>query len=168
MSVEQATRRLRLWSILVIIGVFLAGAIAGAGVFAWLRPAPPWRPRRGDLPALFNELDLTPDQREKVTAIFEKHRAASWAIIQGNFPRVRAEQEQSNREIRAILTDAQIKKLDEIESRPRPPHHRGGMGWGPPPPGDAGERQPGGHVPAPRERLPPGETRDDHPAPQPR
>ncbi len=164
MSVEQATRRLRLWSILVIVGVFLAGAIAGAGVFAWLHPARQWRPRRSDLPALFSELDLTPDQREKATAIFDKHRAAIESMLQANFPRVRAEQEQSNRELRAILTDAQRKKLDEIEARPRPGHHRGGMGWGSPAPGDAGERQPGANVPSPRERVPTG----NQPAPQPR
>jgi uncharacterized membrane protein len=141
MSVEQTTRRLQLWSILVIVGVFLAGAIAGAGVFAWLRPARQWRPYRRDLPAFFNELDLTPDQREKATAIFDKHRVAIEAILKANFPRVRAEQEQSNRELREILTDGQRKKLDEIEARPRP-HHKGGMGRGFPGPGESKEEPP--------------------------
>jgi hypothetical protein len=141
MSVEGAARRLRLWSILVIVGVFLAGAIAGAGVFAWSHPERQWRPHRRDLPALFNELDLTPDQREKATAIFDKHRAVIESILKENFPRVRAEQEQSNRELRAILTDGQRKKLDEIEARPRP-HHRGGIGRGFPGPGETKEEPP--------------------------
>ncbi len=162
MAVEQAARRLRLWSILVIVGVFLAGAVAGAGLFAWLRPGRQWRPHRRDLPALFSELNLTPEQREKATAIFDKHRAVIESILKANFPRVRAEEEQSNRELREILTDAQRKKLDEIEARPRPGRHRGGIGR-------PGEHQPVGNGAAPGERRPDGEASGDPPpAPQPR
>ena len=168
MSVEQAARRLRLWSILVIVGVFLAGAVAGAGLFAWLRPGRQWRPHHRDLPALFSELNLTPEQRETATAIFDKHRAAIESIIKANFPRVRAEEEQSNRELRAILTDAQRKKLDEIEARPRPGRHRGGIGRAFPAPGDAGERQPVDNAAAPGKRWPNGEASGDPPPPQPR
>ncbi len=146
MSADDPARRIRLWSVLVVVGVFLAGAIAGAGVFAWVRPPPhKWRPHHRDLPALFTELDLTAEQSEKAKAIFEKHRATVESILKADFPRMRAADEQSNREFRSILTDVQRKKFDEIEARPRPGRHKG-FGGGPPPPGAPGERGPVGEL----------------------
>jgi Spy/CpxP family protein refolding chaperone len=128
-------RRLHLWSGLIVLGVFLAGAVAGAGVYAWLRPpAPPMMgPPPGGLPGPLRELNLTPEQREQAKAIFEKHRATVEALIQESFPRVRAAQEQMDRELRAILTEEQARKFDELRARhpPRPP---GGPGRGGPPP----------------------------------
>lgn len=168
MSSDAGARRVRLWSILVIAGVFLAGAVAGAGLFAWLRPPPhKWRPHRPDLPALFSELELTPDQREKATAIFDKHRAAVESILKASFPRVRAEEEQSQRELRTILTDAQQKKLDEIEARPRPPHRRRGFGKGFPSPGEPGERESAGGPSAPPDRTSNRERAGEVPPPSP-
>lgn len=127
----NAARHLRLWSGLVLFCVFLAGAVAGAGVFAWWRP-PPWssRPHK-DLPPYFNELEMTAEQREKAKAIFSRHRTTVESIIKQNFPRVRAANEQTEREFRSILTDVQNKKLDEIEAR-RPPSGKH-QGWMAPP-----------------------------------
>jgi Spy/CpxP family protein refolding chaperone len=114
-------------------------------VFAWLRPAGrPWRPHHKDLPALFAELELTAEQREKAKEIFDRHRATVESILKQNFPRVRATEAQTQRELRAILTETQNKKLDEIEAR-RPPGRRGRFGWkgGPPTPGGPGSREAG-------------------------
>ncbi len=133
MAGDNAARRLRLWSGLVLFCVFLAGGVAGAGVFAWWRPpAHSLKPHR-DLPQHFNELDMTAEQREKANAIFAKHRATVESILKQNFPRVRAANEQTEREFRSILTDVQNKKLDEIEARRPPPgRHQGWMGGAPP------------------------------------
>ncbi len=151
MAGDSEARRLHLWSGLIVLSIFLAGAVAGAGVFAWLRPAGrPWRPHHRDLPALFAELELTAEQREKAKGIFDKHRAIVESILKQNFPRVRAADEQTQRELRAILTETQNKKLDEIEARRPPPGRRGHFGWmgGPPTPGGPGARE-AGDVPSP-------------------
>ena len=119
----DASRRLHLWSGLIVLGVFLAGALAGAGVFAWLRPlpAPPRFP--GGFHALLRELDLTPEQQRQARAIAEKRHAAMEEVLKQTFPQVRAAQEEMDRELRAILTDAQAKKFDEIRARHPPPPH---------------------------------------------
>ena len=105
----------------------MCGAVAGAGAFAWLRPQrmrihppPPWQAER------LHELDLTPEQEQKAEAILEKQRLGVEAVIKETFPRVRAVEEQAHREMRAILTDAQAKKFEEMSARhPRHPPHPG-------------------------------------------
>lgn len=158
---EPSVHRLRLWSGLIFLCVFLSGAVAGAGMYAWLRPrsarlpAPP----AGALPPPLRELDLTPQQREQARAIWEKHRGTIEGLLQQTFPQVRAVHEQMEKELRAILTEAQAKKFDELRTRmPRP---RGGPGFpgapgGPrPPPGEGFGLPPppeeGSHPPSPPE-----------------
>jgi len=134
MSSDNSRRRLHLWSALILLGVFLCGAVAGAGAFAYLRPQrmrmhppPGWHLDR------LRELDLTPEQQRKAEAILENRHREDEAVIRETFPRVRAAEEQMEREMRAILTDAQAKKFDEISARHRlhPPHP--GMHPFPPP-----------------------------------
>jgi hypothetical protein len=142
MTAEMTVRRLHLWSGLIVLGIFLAGAFTGAGVYAWLRTpgAPPPPPHAGGVPPHLLELGLTPDQQQKAQAIFDKHRTDIEAALQLTFPRVRAVQAQMESELRAILTPAQARKLDEIQAR-RPPPPPGGPQNGPPglgpPPGGA-------------------------------
>jgi hypothetical protein len=141
MTAPDATvRRLHVWSGLIVLGVFLGGAATGAGVYAWFHPAHHrFRPPGGDV--LFGplrELNLSPDQERKAKAILEKHHEAMEAMLKETFPRMRAAQEQMDRELRAILTEEQAKKFDEIRAR-RPPPPPGGpgrfgpRGFGPPP-----------------------------------
>ncbi len=141
MTADTSTRRLHLWSGLIVLCVFLAGAVAGAGVLAWLRPPAPPRPpppRAGWLQRHLSELELTAEQQKSAQALFDKYRATVEAAVQETFPRTRAAQEQMERELRAILTEAQAKKLDEIQARRPPPplgglRHPGPPGFGPPP-----------------------------------
>ena len=138
--------RLHLASGLVVLAIFLAGALSGAGLYRALaqpgRPPPPPRegpPPRGAPPWL-RELDLTAEQETQARAILDKHRPALEAILHQQFPRVRAIEDQVQSELRALLSPAQQKRLDEIRARrpgplrpdgPRPLH------WdGPPPPGE--------------------------------
>lgn len=140
MSADPSTRRVHLWSGLVVLLVFLAGGAAGAGLMAALHPGPrfPPPPRGGWLPPYLNELQLTEDQKTRARAIFDKHHSAVEATVRETFPRIRAAQEQMERELRAVLTEGQAKKLEEIQAR-RPPGGPGsdphGPPFGPPPDG---------------------------------
>ena len=161
-TADSSTRRIHIWSGLIVLGVFLAGAAAGAGVMAALRRGGPRFPpphHDGWFPPHLNELDLTEDQQKRAKVIFEKYHAVVEATVKETFPRVRAAQEQMERELRAILTDAQAKKLDEIQAH-RPPPRLGGPGLGGPGPlgpGPGPRGPPPGFGPPPDGAPPPPE-----------
>lgn len=133
MPAEPSPRRLHLWTALILVSVFAAGAATGAGLAWALRPqGRPGGPRllTDGMPPIVAELGLSPEQAARARAIFESHRAELEAAVQETFPRVRAVQDQVDREIRAILTPEQVARFDELRTR-RPPMR--GMG-GPPHP----------------------------------
>jgi hypothetical protein len=146
MPADPNAQRLHLWTALILLGVFLAGAATGAGLSVLLRtrrhPGQPHGP--GMLPPPLAELGLSPEQVEQARAIFERHRAEMEAAVQAAFPRLRAVQDQVDSELRAILTSEQAARLDAIRAR-RPLF----PGMGPGRPGTPGS---GGMEPP---RLPP-------------
>jgi uncharacterized membrane protein len=142
MPADPNARRLHLWTALILLGVFLAGAATGAGLSVLLRT-----PRhRGQphgpamLPPPLAELGLSPEQAEQARAIFERHRAEMETAVQAAFPRVRAVQEQVDSELRAILTSEQAARFDAMRAR-RPPLPGMGPG-GPGTPGSGGTGPP--------------------------
>jgi Spy/CpxP family protein refolding chaperone len=148
------TGRIHVASAAIVLGAFLAGAAAGAGVHAWL--VPPERPRRGPppggppprgLPPYLRELDLTPEQERAAQAIFERHRAAIDAVMRESMPRVQAIDEKVEEELAAILRPEQKAQLAELRKRrpPPPPPPPGGPGG----PGDPGRPPPPGPPPGP-------------------
>jgi uncharacterized membrane protein len=140
MGVESDPRRLHLWTALVLLAVFLAGGVTGAGLVWAMRPHDPRpaapRPRVEGLPGPVAELGLTPEQTARARAIFESHRAELQAAIEESFPRVRAVQDRIDAEIRALLTPEQAARFDELRKR-RPPLRLPGFD-GPPPGGPRG------------------------------
>ncbi len=146
------TARVQVLTAVIILGTFVSGAALGAGIYhmAGRRhhgPPPPWHHRMSD------ELALTSDQREKAKAIRERHHAALESILQEGYPKVRAENDKLDKELREILTPEQQKKFDELRAQhPRPgpggPGHHRGLGHGPGPEGFRGDP---GSRPAPTE-----------------
>ena len=142
MAAETSLSRIHLWSGLVILGVFLAGAATGAGLHAWLRHpgAFPPPPMLGRLPPPYSELGLSPEQQSEARAIAERYRPAMESVLEQTFPRMRAIQQEMDRELRSILTEPQARRFDELRARrppqgsPRPPGF-GPPGLGPPPDG---------------------------------
>lgn len=132
---------------LVVAALFLAGAASGFALRGWL-PPPPHPPGRG--PPWLRELDLTAEQRRAAEALFERHRADVDALMRETFPRVRARNEQLERELGALLTEPQRRQLEAIRAR-RPPFPPGGPGPGGPgdPPGGPGGPPPGLDGPPP-------------------
>lgn len=169
MPADPAARRLHLWTGLVLLGTFLAGAAAGAGVSRALGPprhlgGPGAGPGPEGRPPFPRELELTAAQEAQARAIFERHRPAIDAVIRETFPRVRAAQEEMERELRTILTPAQARTLDELAAR-RPPLPPGGPGAPGGPGGGFHGFGPGG---PPREgpRSGPGDAPPGGPAPR--
>jgi uncharacterized membrane protein len=132
-AAEPSGRKVKLVSGLVMLGIFLAGAVAGAGVLVWLAPDP--RPPGPPIPAYLAELGLSPEQQRVAGQSFEKHRGEIDAIFREAFPRVRAINEQMEAELRAVLSPEQLKRLGELKARrpSGPPMPPGAGGFGPPP-----------------------------------
>jgi hypothetical protein len=106
---------------------------------------------------------MTAEQREKAKEIFARHRTTIESILKQNFPRIRAANEQTERDFRSVLSEAQNKKLDEIEARPPPPgRHQGWMGGSPP--GAPGYGQMGGNPSPPQAPGSDGGTTSDVPS----
>jgi Spy/CpxP family protein refolding chaperone len=148
MTADPAARRLHLFTALVLVAVFAAGAATGAGLAWAFRPPPRGGHGPGDVPPFVGELGLSPEQEAAVRAIAERHRPEIEAAVRETFPRVRAVQDRVDREIRALLTPAQAALFDELRNR-RPPPRGPGMSPGPPgmPPGPPG--MPPGPPPGP-------------------
>src|SRR5512136_789244 len=132
MTADTSPRRLHLWTALVLVAVFAAGAATGAGVTWALRPPHPrgGPPPAGGIPPFVARLGLSPEQEARVRAIAERHRPELEAAIQETFPRLRAVQDEVDREIRAVLTPEQAARFDELKSR-RPPFRGRGEAGGP-------------------------------------
>lgn len=120
--------RSKLSAVVLLLMVFVAGAVAGWGLQAWgdsrggsRRP----RGLEGTVNYLGRELTLTPVQRDSVRAVFERRKPAMdslWATVHPRFDSLRA---QIRVEISAQLTPAQQARYRElIEAMER--RHKGG------------------------------------------
>lgn len=155
--IDESPLRIRVMTALVIVGTFVAGVVAGAGVCRWMAPRAGPPPPPMHLP--LRELGLTADQEAKARDIAERHRDELESILRSTYPKVRAVNEQIETELRQILTPEQQKKLDEIKTRRPPP--RGG-----PPGGPGGSGGPGGpHGPPPFDDRPPPPPGEPPPPP---
>lgn len=120
-----AELRIHVMSGIVVLGTFLAGALAGAGIERSLRrpefPGPGPFFVHGRSPDSREDvhfvtlpgLSLSPDQQKRIEQIVSGYRPQFEAIVRESFPRVRAVQERMNAEIRAVLTPEQRKQFDE-------------------------------------------------------
>lgn len=134
----ESLGRLRLTAVLLLAGVFVVGALAGA---AWERlshhrPGPPPHDHHGGpphgLPPEFTEgLDLTPAQVEQMEEIIERHRPAMESVLDEFLPRLRTVSDSTRAEARAVLTPEQQKIFDR---RDHPAFRGEPAGWGPPRP----------------------------------
>jgi len=133
-------RHVRLFTALLLVATFALGSLTGAALTLWARSdlrhgPPPGPPPFGHLP--LHELGLSAEQRARVDAVFERHRAELDAILQEGFPKVRRVNDQIEAEVRELLSPEQRTRLDELKARrpPPPPRHGGPPGFAPGPPG---------------------------------
>ncbi len=151
---EKSPRMIRLITALLLVATFAVGTVTGGVLVHWFvvrsSPQRQFPPPLG----LWNDLDLTAEQRDKVHAILERYRPKLDAILYESFPKVRAVNDLIDQEIRGILMDEQRRKFDQEKSQ----RHHGPLPPPPMPPGNwPPEGMPGplGAPPGPPPNLPP-------------
>lgn len=128
----ESLGRVRVQGIVLLVLVFVIGGVVGAMVDR----ANPFRERRprlaefrermnkpDGLPWFFEKLDLTEDQRSRMSAIFEAHRPVIDSIMGETMPRIRALRDSAEVQIKLILTPEQREKFEKFS-----PMHRFPMG----------------------------------------
>lgn len=166
MTALRSLERLRLRAIGLLAAMFIAGALAGAGLTRALGPRgrePP--PPPGMM--LYAHLGLDREQEARARAIFEAHRPELDAVLRDALPRARAIQDAIDREMRAYLTPEQARRLDEMKAAPPPPGGPRMPGMGPMGPAGPGPgRPPPPGMPGPFLGAPPPEPGPQPPPPR--
>lgn len=127
--------RTRVWFALFVLAVFCVGLALGlvlgrrmsppppqrAGMFMGPPGGPGGRPRGGMLiERLDRELQLTPDQKVRVQAIFDDRRSHLEAVQRDIVTRAEQEQRELQTEVRKVLTPDQQERFDRwLEQQPR-------------------------------------------------
>jgi Spy/CpxP family protein refolding chaperone len=124
----------RLLAVALLLGVFSAGALTGAAANRLLEAreagpvmtrdrferSPPERTgtrvQFGRSPATMLEqrLDLSAEQVAEIESIFEGRRVRTEAILRDFQPRLQAQRDSADVEIRAVLTSEQAAEFDEL------------------------------------------------------
>lgn len=128
---------------LLIVAALIAGIVVGvAGDRLYMMRRVPHPPRfMSDrfVEHLDRELQLTPQQRDAVKQISERHRQRIQALSDSIRPQMRQELDAMNAEIENVLNPDQQKKFRELSSRM---HRRRGSRSGMPPAGSPPPPQP--------------------------
>jgi len=111
-------RRPRLLAALALVATFVAGGATSVAVM--LAIGPPHPPRHG-LPPPLSELGLTPTQATEAQRIIDANGPAVEEVLRDVRPRLREVQDRVERDIRAILTEEQRRRLDALKEHAPPP-----------------------------------------------
>jgi Spy/CpxP family protein refolding chaperone len=128
----MADNRTRVWFSLFILAVFCVGLALGLVLGRRMPGGPPQRsgifmgppggrPRGGMLiERLDRELQLTPEQKVRVQAIFDERRSHLEAVQRDIATRAEREQHELQAEVRKVLTPEQQSRFDRwLEQQPR-------------------------------------------------
>lgn len=121
----------------LLVLIYMAGTVTGGAlVYAGLRMGTAGRGPvmlqpglgnrtvlglEGGLPAGYDDLDLTPDQRRAMERIIAESRPRTDSILRATLPVLRTETDSMRARMRAILTPDQRRRLDEDGPRLRRP-----------------------------------------------
>ncbi|HEY0017136.1 MAG TPA: hypothetical protein VGC13_12485 [Longimicrobium sp.] len=118
-------RRMRLAGMAMLAVTFVVGMLAGTAFGRVLKadePAPgspasaECRTERGPH-HIFDELDLSPDQRTRIDGIMARRRILTDSLWQRDGARIRAAVDSTRAEIRAVLTPAQAVEYDQLRQK---------------------------------------------------
>lgn len=124
------------WKVILATMVIFAAGVVTGGMLTWriqrmnARPRPaarlgqpisPGGQRLEFLRRAQRELDLTPEQRQRVDAILKESQERTHKLMEPVAPQLRQEIERTKQEFREQLTPAQQAKFDELIKRQRHP-----------------------------------------------
>lgn len=114
-------RRTRLTGLSLLVVTFAAGMLAGTAFSRVLSANETDAVAPKDCPSdergphsIFDELELTPDQRARVDTIMEHRRVLTDSLWQQDGARIRAAVDSARAEIRTVLTDAQRAEYERL------------------------------------------------------
>jgi Spy/CpxP family protein refolding chaperone len=120
------------WQIrLAVLAIFVIGFIAGGlAIDLYRKPHWGWGPppdrRFGRFEQTIERLDLTPEQKTQVTAIFDDARAQLDNVRKESEPKFREVRKQTDERLKAVLTPEQWEQFQQMKSEFRGrPHGRG-------------------------------------------
>ena len=117
------------WQIrLAVLLIFAIGFVAGAltlNVYRARQSANAPDGRRSHFERVMAQLNLTPEQREKVKAIFDEARAQLADIRRESGPKFHEVREQSHARLREVLTPEQWEQFEKLTGEDRGRHPRG-------------------------------------------
>jgi Spy/CpxP family protein refolding chaperone len=111
-------------SIIFMIG-FLAGVLA-TDFYRSRNVLSSSREMRGRFDRIFDKLNLTPDQKDQVRAIFDDARAQLNEVRKESEPKSREVRKQTDARLQAVLTPEQWEQFQQMmdEVRSKRPHRR--------------------------------------------
>jgi Spy/CpxP family protein refolding chaperone len=118
------------WQIrLAVLIIFIIGFVAGALSMDFYRSRNVMsssRDMRGRFDRVFDKLNLTPDQKDQVRAIFDDARAQLNEIRKESGPKSREVRKQTDDRLQAVLTPEQWQQFQQMmeEMRSKRPHRR--------------------------------------------
>jgi Spy/CpxP family protein refolding chaperone len=122
----ESLGRIRAQGVALLVVTFVVGALAGMAFERLRAPQPDLPPGRepglgmmrpfgpGRLPPMFEELNLTAEQRAEISDIMERSRPRTDELLESMLPRLRAVMDSVRDEIHAVLTPEQAVKLDSL------------------------------------------------------
>ena len=118
------------WQVrLAVLIIFAIGFIAGGLAMNFYRDhrrSADYQSMRGGFDRVIEELDLTPEQKTQVDAIFDDARAQLMEIRKQSGPKYHEVRKQTDERLKAVLTPEQWEQFQQImkESRHRRRHGR--------------------------------------------
>ena len=133
----SSPRRARLLGFALLLVTFIVGAFSGAAFERTLGAREPARPvdRCASQPGPFHaapgtliidRVHITPEQRQRIDVILEKHRKQADSLWQAQKPALRGIVDSTREEIRTLLTPAQRAEYDRLREERRAQHKKDG------------------------------------------
>jgi Spy/CpxP family protein refolding chaperone len=115
-KLKLATGIVLIFALGILTGVFGSGMYFKSRIDRFRESGPQMR-KEMLMKRLTRRLDLTPQQQEKVTVIFEEMREQLFSLRTKHRPEMERIREQGHARIKAILSPEQQKRFDEMMAR---------------------------------------------------